>query len=132
MNPIWQQKRLAEFCKDKGIHLTAYSPLAGQSTSKVNPVMQSEVLQEVAKARGKSVAQISLRWIYEQGASVVVKSFGRDRLKENVEIFDWELTNEDRRKISQIPQHKRVTVLGILSPDGVSSVDLAELDIVEM
>jgi len=63
---------------------------------------------------------------------MVVKSLKRGRLKVNMEIFDWELTNEDRRKISQISQHKRVTVLGILSPDGVSSVDLAELDIVEM
>lgn len=63
---------------------------------------------------------------------MVVKSLKRDRLKENMEIFDWELTNEDRRKISQISQHKRVTLLKILSPDGVSSVDLAELDIVEM
>jgi len=63
---------------------------------------------------------------------MVVKSLKRDRLKVNMEIFDWELINEDRRKISQISQHKRVTVLGILSPDGVSSVDLAELDIVEM
>jgi len=63
---------------------------------------------------------------------MVVKSLKRDRLKENMEIFDWELTNEDRRKISQISQQKRVTVLGILCPDGVSSVDLAELDVVEM
>jgi diketogulonate reductase-like aldo/keto reductase len=59
MNPIWQQKRLTEFCKDKGIHLTAYSPLGGQiSAFEANPVLQSEVLQEVAKARGKSVAQV--------------------------------------------------------------------------
>lgn len=58
MNPVWQQKRLTEFCKDKGIHLTAYSPLGGQSLSNANPVLQSEVLQEVAKARGKSVAQV--------------------------------------------------------------------------
>jgi len=133
MNPIWQQKRLSEFCKDKGIHLTAYSPLGGQiSAFEANPVLQSEVLQEVAKARGKSVAQISLRWIYEQGASMVVKSFKRNRLKDNMEIFDWELTSEDRCKISQILQHKRVTISGILSSNGVSSVDLAELEIVEI
>ncbi|KAG0525990.1 hypothetical protein BDA96_06G106200 [Sorghum bicolor] len=132
MNPTWQQKRLSEFCKDKGIHLTAYSPLGGQSMSMANPVLQSEVLQEVAKARGKSVAQVSLRWIYEQGASMVVKSFKRNRLKDNMEIFDWELTNEDRCKISQILQHKRVTISGILSSNGVSSVDLAELEIVEI
>jgi len=129
MNPIWQQKKLIEFCKDKGIHVTAYSPLGGQSMS--NAVLQSQVLEEIFKARGKSVAQISLRWIYEQGASMVVKSLKRERLRENMEIFDWELSDEDRFKISQIPQHKRVRVTVMLSPEGTSSVDLAELDIVE-
>jgi len=62
---------------------------------------------------------------------MVVKSVKRDRLKANMEIFDWELTNKDRRKISQIPQHKTVTVSGVLSPHGVSNMDFAELDIVE-
>ncbi|CAN6243009.1 unnamed protein product [Urochloa humidicola] len=130
MNPIWQQKKLIEFCKDKGIHVTAYSPLGGQAMS--NAVLRSEVLEEISKARGKSVAQISLRWIYEQGASMVVKSLKLERLKENMEIFNWELSDEDRLKIGQIPQHKRVRLTGIVSPQGASSVDLAELDIVEM
>ena len=62
---------------------------------------------------------------------MVVKSLKRERLKENMEIFDWELNDEDRFKISQIPQHKRVRVTVMLSPEGASSVDLAELDIVE-
>ncbi|KAK3142483.1 hypothetical protein QOZ80_4BG0347070 [Eleusine coracana subsp. coracana] len=132
LNPTWQQKKLIEFCKDKGIHVTAYSPLGGQSISNINQVLQSAILEEIAKARGKSVAQISLRWINEQGASMVVKSLKRERLKENMEIFDWELTDEDRVKINQILQHKKVTVLGIISPEGVSSMDISELDIVEM
>ncbi|KQJ82855.1 hypothetical protein BRADI_5g11620v3 [Brachypodium distachyon] len=133
LNPSWQQNRLIEFCKEKGIHLTAYSPLGGQSrTSNTNAVLHSEILKEIAEARGKSVAQISLRWIYEQGVSMVPMSMKKDRLKENIEIFDWELTDNDRLKISQIPQHKKVTVLSILYPEGVSSVDLAEIDVVEM
>ncbi|KAM0895730.1 hypothetical protein ACQ4PT_023635 [Festuca glaucescens] len=133
LNPVWQQKKLIEFCREKGIHVTAYSPLGGQSrTSNINAVLQSEVLNEIAEARGKSVAQISLRWIYEQGASMVAKSMKKERLKENIEIFDWELTDEDRFKIAQIPQHKKVTVLGILSPEGVPGVDLSEVDVVEV
>jgi diketogulonate reductase-like aldo/keto reductase len=63
---------------------------------------------------------------------MVVKSLKRERLKENMEIFDWELSDEDRFKISQIPQHKRVRAMGILIPEGATDVDLAELDIVEM
>lgn len=132
LNPAWQQKKLIEFCKEKGIHVTAYSPLGGQSrTSKINAVLQSEILKEIAEARGKSVAQISLRWIFEQGASMVAKSMKKERLQENLEIFDWELTDEDRFKITRIPQYKKVTVLAILCPEGVPGVDLSEVDVVE-
>ncbi|XBI56251.1 hypothetical protein VPH35_037883 [Triticum aestivum] len=132
LNPAWQQKKLIEFCKERGIHVTAYSPLGGQSrTSKINAVLQSEILKEIAEARGKSVAQISLRWIFEQGASMVAKSMKKERLQENLEIFDWELTDEDRLKITRIPQYKKVTVLAILCPEGDPSVDLSEVDVVE-
>ena len=47
--------------------------------------------------------QIALRWIYEQGASVIVKSFNKERMKQNLEIFDWELSKEESDKIEQIP-----------------------------
>ncbi|OEL27577.1 Non-functional NADPH-dependent codeinone reductase 2 [Dichanthelium oligosanthes] len=56
LNPSWQQEKLLELCKEKGIHLTAYSPLGGQFGSRV---LQSKVLYEIAQARGKSVAQVS-------------------------------------------------------------------------
>ncbi|GJN02795.1 hypothetical protein PR202_ga20181 [Eleusine coracana subsp. coracana] len=57
LNPSWQQKKLIEFCKNKGIHVAAYSPLGGQRITDMNPVRHSDVLEEIAKARGKSVAQ---------------------------------------------------------------------------
>jgi 3''-deamino-3''-oxonicotianamine reductase len=63
---------------------------------------------------------------------MVVKSWKQERLKENTEIFDWELSDEERLKISQMPQHKVARVSGILCPKGVSSVDIAEVDVLEM
>lgn len=132
LNPTWQQRKLIGFCKNKGIHVAAYSPLGGQRISEMNPVRHSDVLEEIAKARGKSVAQISLRWIYEQGASMVVKSLNKKRLEENIELFDWELSDKDRFKISQIPQRKLVTVKSLLCPEGVSSVDISDVDVLEM
>ncbi|XXG40828.1 hypothetical protein AAC387_Pa01g1447 [Persea americana] len=54
--------------------------------------MESEVLREIAEIRGKTVAQVALRWLYEQGVIVVAKSFNKGRMKENLEILDWELT----------------------------------------
>jgi len=63
----------------------------------------------------------------------IVKSYNKERLKQNLEIFDWELTEEDRLKISQIPQRKVVQTSSVLfSQDGeFTSVDPSELNIVE-
>ncbi|XP_057444560.1 methylecgonone reductase-like [Lotus japonicus] len=69
-----------------------------------NPLMENTILKEIAHAIQKSVAQIALRWIYEQGASAIVKSFNKERMKLNLELFDWELTWEEAQKFSQIPQ----------------------------
>lgn len=74
-----------------------------------------------------------MRWTHEQGVTCIVKSYNKERLKQNLEIFDWELTEEDRLKISQIPQRKVVqTSSGLFSEEGeFTSVDPAELNIVE-
>ncbi|KAJ4752907.1 NAD(P)-linked oxidoreductase superfamily protein [Rhynchospora pubera] len=53
-----------------------------------------------------AVNQISLRWILEQGEGIVVKSFKKERLVQNLEIFNWELAEEERAKISSIPQQR--------------------------
>nr|BDE26435.1 aldo-keto reductase [Dahlia pinnata] len=127
MNPRWQQKQLNEFCKKNHILLTAYSPLASFGNYwGNNSVVECDVLQDIAKSRGKTTAQISLRWLYEQGVSFIVKSFNKDRMKQNLDIFDWALTPEDLNKISQIPQRKLVYLLGFVvkEPNDVT----AEID----
>ncbi|KAL7260129.1 hypothetical protein ACSBR1_005900 [Camellia fascicularis] len=107
MNPLWQQKKLREFCEKNGAHITTYSHLGAKGTIwGSNQVMEYEVLKQIAKARGKSVAQICLRWVYEQGVSVLVKSFNEERIKENLHIFDWKLSTQDSEMINQIPQRK--------------------------
>ncbi|MED6215991.1 hypothetical protein PIB30_003191 [Stylosanthes scabra] len=110
LNPAWQQKNLREFCKGKGIVVTAYSPLGSKESLYwgTNDVMESEVLKQIADAHTKSVAQVSLRWLYEQGVTFAVKSFNRDRIKENSEIFDFSLTSDDNHKIDQIKQERKV------------------------
>ncbi|KAJ4711020.1 NADPH-dependent codeinone reductase-like protein [Melia azedarach] len=119
MNPVWQQRKLREFCKARGIIVTAYSPLGAVGTSwGSNEVMENEALKQVARAHGKTVAQVSLRWIVEQGVTVVVKSFNMERLKENLGIFDWALTDDDYDKINQIPQRKVLSSDLFVSPHG--------------
>ncbi|KAH9745917.1 Deoxymugineic acid synthase 1 [Citrus sinensis] len=119
LNPVWQQKKLRDFCEKKGIHITAYSPLGAKGTVwGTNRVMECQVLKEIANAKGKSVAQVSLRWVYQQGVSLVVKSFNKERMKENLDIFDWELSAEELQKIEQIPQYRGNRTEVHVSEDG--------------
>ncbi|KAJ1436947.1 NADP-dependent oxidoreductase domain [Sesbania bispinosa] len=109
MNPKWQQKKLREYCQTKGIILTAYSPLGAKGEIwGTNDVMDNELLNQIAVARGKSVAQVSLRWLYEQGVTIAVRSYNKERLKQNLEIFDWSLTEDDYEKINQIKQDRTI------------------------
>ncbi|KAF5175314.1 Non-functional nadph-dependent codeinone reductase [Thalictrum thalictroides] len=114
MNPLWRQERMIEFCKDKGILVIAYSPL-GQGNSNV---MECELLKEIAKARGITLAQVCIRWVYEQGVGVLVKSFNEVRLKENLDIFDWALSEEESTKINRLPESKGYPGHGFIRVDG--------------
>ncbi|XWS68938.1 hypothetical protein CRYUN_Cryun04dG0136300 [Craigia yunnanensis] len=100
-------QKLREFCKENGILLTAYAPLGAQGTIwGNNRVLECELLKEIAKGKGKTVAQICLRWAYEQGISILVKSFNKDRMKSNLEIFNWSLSEDEVKKINEIPQSR--------------------------
>ncbi|XP_068643110.1 non-functional NADPH-dependent codeinone reductase 2-like [Aristolochia californica] len=121
MNPLLRQKKLREFCERKGIDVCAYSPLGGKGTIwGDNKVMECQALKEIAKDRGKTLAQVCLRWVYEQNVSVLVKSFSKERLKENLGIFDWELSEDDLQKIDHLPQHRSVSgeTLNLVSENG--------------
>ncbi|PIA62290.1 hypothetical protein AQUCO_00200348v1 [Aquilegia coerulea] len=108
VNPLWRQKKLIKFCKDKGIVVTAYSPLgnAGSDSQGNNKVIECELLKEIAEATGKTHAQVCIKWVFEQGVGIIVKSFNEVRLKENIDIVDWALSGEHSMKISQLPQSK--------------------------
>ncbi|TVU31411.1 hypothetical protein EJB05_23095, partial [Eragrostis curvula] len=107
VHPYCRQKKLRQFCKDKGIQLCAYSPLGGKGTPWANnSVLDSPVLKQIALDRGKTVAQVCMRWVYEQGDCVITKSFNERRMRENIDIFSWELTEEDHRKINALPESR--------------------------
>ncbi|XP_073303053.1 (1S)-1,7-diacetoxy-luvungin A aldo-keto reductase-like [Primulina huaijiensis] len=90
VNPCWQQKKLREFRNDRGILVVAYSTLGSIGTFYGNDrVVESEVLKKIAQTKGKTVAQVCLRWACVQGIGLLVKSFNRQRMKQNVDIFGW-------------------------------------------
>ncbi|KAK3017165.1 hypothetical protein RJ639_006625, partial [Escallonia herrerae] len=120
MNPLWQQKELREFCKENGIHVTAYSPLGANGTAwGNNRIFEGDVLKNIAKAKGKTTLQVSLRWVYEQGVSLLVKSYNKERMKKNLQIFDWSLTEKEASEISRLPQCMGLTFASLFGAHDV-------------
>ncbi|KAK1381512.1 non-functional NADPH-dependent codeinone reductase 2-like [Heracleum sosnowskyi] len=119
MSPVWQQKKLRDLCSANNITVTAYSPLgAAGNYWGTNQVMNCQVLHEIAKDRGKTVAQVILRWVYEQGVTLLVKSFNTKRMKENLEIFNWALLEDDYEKINAIQQSRGMPKYEFISENG--------------
>nr|CAB3495055.1 unnamed protein product [Digitaria exilis] len=107
VHPYCRQNKLRAFCREKGIQLCAYSPLGGKGAPWANNyVMDSPILKQIAQDMGKTVAQVCIRWVYEQGDCVIPKSFNQKRMRENLDIFDWELTADARHKIGTLPEFR--------------------------
>ncbi len=83
------QDSLVEYCREKGMLLEAYSPLG------VGQVFEVEEMKELAKKYNRSIAQICIRWSLERGYLPLPKSVTPSRIKENLEVFDFELEKDD-------------------------------------
>ncbi|KAA3482916.1 non-functional NADPH-dependent codeinone reductase 2-like [Gossypium australe] len=80
--------------------------------------MDCEVLKEIAKVKGKTVAQVCLRWAYEERVIVIVKSFNAERMKQNLEIIDWSLSEDELKMIQHIPQSRGIQAEAFVSENG--------------
>ncbi|KAK2367587.1 methylecgonone reductase [Trifolium repens] len=119
MNAAWHQENLKKFCKDKGIHVSAWSPLGANGAVWGSlAVMDNPILKDIAIASGKTVAQVALRWLIEQGSTPIVKSFNKERMKANLEIFNWKLSEVDLEKIKMIPQYRAFKGERFISKNG--------------
>ncbi|CAM8980969.1 unnamed protein product [Rhodiola kirilowii] len=103
-HPLWQQKKLRDFCQSKGIHLSGYSPLGSPGYVKGGGVLKHPILTTVADKLSKTPAQIALRWGLQMGNSVLPKSTNASRIRENFDIFDWSIPEDLMTKLSEIAQ----------------------------
>ncbi len=101
-HPHLAQPELKTFCKAHDILLEAWSPL------KRGRMFDEPVLVELSEKYSKTPAQIILRWDVETGVSTIPKSVSADRVKENGNIFDFELTSEEVEAITALDRHERV------------------------
>ncbi|GAA5910101.1 hypothetical protein JCM6882_006516 [Rhodosporidiobolus microsporus] len=115
-HPYLPNDKLAAYCSEKGIHLTAYSPV-GQGAA--SPVLNDPLVAKLADKYAKSAGQVLLSWGVQRGWSVVPKSSNPKRLEENLAVF--ELEKEDMEALSSL--HKEEGKYTSLCDYGLSPTD---------
>ena len=98
-----QRKSESEWLKKYGLAHQAYAPL-GQG--RANEMFENAAVKKIAANHGKTPAQIALRFLVQNGISVIPKSVHADRIKENIDIFDFVLTDEEMKALSALDTAK--------------------------
>lgn len=96
-HPGYWQQELVEYCKNQNITVEAWSPLAR------GEVFGNEILEKIAENYNKSVAQVCLRWIVQHNVVTIPKSSSPDRIEENINVFDFELSDHEMNQINKLP-----------------------------
>ena len=96
-HPGWMQPEVLEWCRRNNVVVEGWSPL-GRAR-----VLEDPLLVGIARRYGKSVAQICLRWAVQHGVVPLPKSVSPERMKSNLDIFDFALTDADMRLIDSMP-----------------------------
>lgn len=93
-----QQIAAQKYMQEFGTHIMAWAPLAeGRNGFFSNPVLET-----IGKKYGKSVAQVTLRWLLQRGVIIIPKSTHIERMQQNIDIFDFELSAEDMTEIAAL------------------------------
>lgn len=97
-NPMNAQVEAQKNMEKYGVHIEAWAPF-GEGK---NGLFTNETLLEIGKKHNKTTAQVMLRWLIQRGVIVACKSTHEDRMKENLNVFDFELDKEDMDKIKEL------------------------------
>lgn len=101
LHPNLTQEPLRAFCKENDIVVEAWSPLGS------GKMLDNPEIKKLADKYGKTVAQVILRWDYQQDIVTIPKSVHKERIQENADIFDFELSGEDVQAISALNKDER-------------------------
>jgi diketogulonate reductase-like aldo/keto reductase len=101
-SPYLYQKDLMDFCREKNIQLEAYSPLTRREK------LKDPKLLEIAAKYNKTAAQVMIRWCIEHNVVAIPKSVTRQRIQENFNVFDFNISKEDMRKLDFFNENLRL------------------------
>ena len=106
-HPYLEQTKVLDACARHGMAVVAYSPVAK------GRIKNDQVLVRIGQAHGKTPAQVCLRWLVQQNVSAIPRTSKIERLSENIDIFDFELSEQEMRQIFQLGSAKgRLTDFG--------------------
>ncbi len=100
---FWQQYYLHEWCNKYNIQHEAWGPLAQH---RLKEVIENPLVKEIAENHGKTPAQVALRQHIQREIVVIPKSLHKERMKQNIEIFDFELTDSEMEKLESLDENK--------------------------
>lgn len=105
IHPYYQDSDVVNFIQQKGIVVQAWYPLGGRGYTKA--LLSDKTISEIAKAHNKSSAQVVLRWNLQRGVVVIPGSSNEAHIKENIEIFDFELRSEEMSRIDALNRDEK-------------------------
>ena len=106
LHPFTQQKEAVKWMEKYKVKPEAWAPFAEGR----NDIFKNPVIAEIGKKYNKTVAQVILRWELQRGIVVIPKSVHADRMKQNFDVFDFKLTDEDMQKIETLDTDKPLIV----------------------
>ena len=104
-HPYAQRLAIREKVKPYGIHITCWFPLGGAMSK--GALLKDPTIMNIAKTHGKTPAQVILRWHIQEGFSVIPGASNPDYIRENIKIFDFELTDEEMTQMRSLNKEKR-------------------------
>merc|ERR1712194_356513 len=105
MSPYTIWTKIVKYCQENEIALQAFSPLGSNAGS----VLKDDVVTGIAEKHKKNPGQVVLRWLVQQNIMVLPRSSSAERIKSNMDIYDFELTAEEMEKITALNKHETVT-----------------------
>lgn len=105
IHPYYQDSPVVEHIQNKGIVVQGWYPLGWRGYT--GAILNNPVLREIAENHGKSVAQVILRWDLQRGVAVIPGSSNPEHIRENISIFDFELSREEKEQIAALEKHEK-------------------------
>lgn len=118
-HPFFPQEELRKITEPKGIKIMSWYPLGGKGMTA--ELLQSPIILDIAKNYGKSSAQVVLKWHVQMGFIVIPGSKNLNHIKDNIDIFDFELTESDMANIAKLNSGNRRYVRTDESLEGFAS-----------